>query len=319
METDTQLSTFETDVLTGLSSNPRFLSSKYFYDANGSILFEKIMRMPEYYLTDCELEIFQLHKEAISRAFEEAGTEFDLIELGAGDGMKTKVLLAHLLTRKAPFKYIPVDISEQAVQCLTNDLKNEFPELAFEGLTGDYFQLIDQLNGPDRKIILFLGSNIGNFDHEQSVSFLSSLKQLMNPGDLLLVGFDLKKDSRIILRAYNDPHGLTAAFNINLLLRINRELTGDFNPDNFKHQEVYNPQTGTAKSYLISKTDQRVTIGKLNKTFYFRKEEPIFMEMSQKYDLDMIEALATRSGFAVTRNFFDSRRWFVNSLWRVNE
>lgn len=317
METEAQLSTFETDTLNGLSANQKHLSSKYFYDSKGSKIFEDIMRMPEYYLTDCELEIFQNHKQQIARAFTNPENEFELIELGAGDGLKTKILLTHLLENKYKFKYIPIDISTKSIHGLQQDMEKNLPKLKFDGLIGDYFQLIAGLNGSKRKIVLFLGSNIGNFGEEKSIHFLRQLNEVLNPGDKLLIGFDLKKAPQIILPAYNDPHGLTAAFNLNLLNRINRELDADFKTENFFHQETYDPETGTARSFLVSKKSQSVQIRKLERTFRFNENEKIFMERSQKYDLPMIEALAGQSGFEITANYFDKRKWFLNSLWRV--
>lgn len=317
MESQVQHSTFKSDTLNGLSANPKYLLSKYFYDSKGSELFEDIMRMPEYYLTDCELEIFQNHKQQIAGAFENPENEFELIELGAGDGLKTKVLLAHLLENKNKFKYIPIDISAKAIHNLQDDLETKLPLLNVDGLIGDYFQLIDGLNDSKQKVVLFLGSNIGNLDEKKSIHFLRQLNEVLNPKDQLLIGFDLKKDPEIILPAYNDPHGLTAAFNLNLLSRINNELDADFIPENFFHQETYDKDTGTAKSFLVSKKLQSVQIRKLEKTFRFNENEKIFMERSQKYDLPMIEALAGKTGFEITANYFDSRKWFVNSLWRV--
>ncbi|MFU8842701.1 MAG: L-histidine N(alpha)-methyltransferase [Bacteroidales bacterium] len=317
METEVQLTTFELDTLTGLSADPKYLSSKYFYDARGSKIFALIMRMPEYYLTDCELEIFQNHKQEIAQAFGNPINEFELIELGAGDGLKTKILLAHLLDYNYSFKYIPIDISPKAIYDLQHDLAKNLPALRFDGLIGDYFQLIAGLNGLKKKVVLFLGSNIGNFDEEKSIHFLRQLNEVLNPGDQLLIGFDLKKDPEIILPAYNDPHGLTAAFNLNLLHRINNELDADFIPENFFHQETYDPETGTASSYLVSTKNQRVHLPKLGRTFHIEKNELIQMEISQKYDESMIKALADQSGFEVTRNFYDRRSWFVNSIWDV--
>lgn len=273
--------------------------------------------MPEYYLTDCELEIFEKQNSAICAGFNPDNRAFELIELGAGDGLKTKILLAHLLEHKNNFKYIPIDISAKAIHDLHDDLAKNLPGLKFDGLIGDYFQLIAGLNGFKQKVVLFLGSNIGNFDEEKTIRFLHQLNAVLNPGDLLLIGFDLKKEPEIILPAYNDPHGLTAAFNLNLLHRINNELDADFIADHFFHEETYVPETGTAKSFLVSKKSHRVHLGKLKKSFWFNANERIFMERSQKYDLPMIEALAGKSGFEITASYFDSRKWFVNSLWRV--
>ncbi len=308
---------FAKDVLDGLTAEKKYLSSKYFYNDRGSKIFRDIMRMPEYYLTDCELEIFKTHKDAMLKAFTENATRFELLELGAGDGLKTKILLKHFLSKAIDFKYAPIDISEEAVKTLINDLEKELPAVKTEGLVGDYFNLISNIgmNGYAKKVILFLGSNIGNFDEPTALHFLKQLRSAMNPQDQLLIGFDLKKDPQLILNAYNDPHGHTAAFNLNLLQRINDELHADFNLTNFAHREEYNPETGTARSFLVSLKKQQVTINETETTIRFEKDEKIFMEMSQKYDMQMINNLATRSGFEVENNFFDSREYFVNSLW----
>ena len=311
------VSNFAEDTLKGLSSSPKYLLSKYFYDEGGSRIFEEIMRMPEYYLTDCELEIFEIHKTDISREFMSGDEGFRLIELGAGDGLKTRILISQLNENNIHFTYHPVDISETSLHKLSQSLKQEFPTVKVHGHLGDYFQTLHQLKELTPKVILFLGSNIGNFTHSESVMFLEEVKGMMNDGDKLLIGFDLKKDPEIILTAYNDPQGLTAAFNLNLLCRINDELGADFNIDNFTHREEYDPETGTARSYLISMKKQQVHFPELGRTFFLGEKEKIYMEMSQKYDLQMINLLADQSGFEVTRNFYDKRHWFVNSLWKV--
>ncbi len=313
----TKLSAFEKDTLTGLSSSPKYLSSKYFYDHNGSIIFQDIMRMPEYYLTDCELEIFEFYKNEITSFIARGEKRLELIELGAGDGIKTKILLAQLLEQNIDFKYIPVDISEKAIEDLTSDLKLTLPDLKVDGRIGDYFQLIAGLNGSAHKVILFLGSNIGNFNEHQSLIFLKHLNSVLSPRDQLLIGFDLKKDAEIIIKAYNDPTGHTADFNLNLLKRINRELDADFDLQNFWHEEIYDDETGTASSYLVSKKTHIVNILRLGKEFLFREDEKILMEISQKYDQQMIEKLAGESGFEIVGEFSDSRSWFMNSRWRV--
>jgi len=310
---------FAIDVLSGLSAKQKKLSSKYFYDDNGSKIFQDIMQMPEYYLTDCELEILETNKQEIFEVFTNGGNKYDLIELGAGDGLKTKVLLSHFLDQKANFEYIPIDISEEAVKNLVIDIEKELPGVKIDGKIGDYFKLIEELNQYDhsKKVLLFLGSNIGNFNDESSINFLKKLKSVMNIGDLIFIGFDLKKDSDIILNAYNDPHGHTATFNLNLLQRINNELHANFILSNFRHKEVYDPQSGTAKSFLISLIKQEVEIRDLNKIISFEEGESIFMEMSQKYDLEMIDSLANNTGFEIVRNFYDKRQYFVNSLWKL--
>ena len=307
------------DTMEGLSSQTKYLSSKYFYDDKGSKIFQDIMRMPEYYLTNCEYEIFNSNKEEILNEFSGNEDQFEILELGAGDGLKTKILLSYFLTRNTDFYYKPIDISEEAVNNLVSSFEREIPNLKMNGQVGDYFDIIGdfKLNGQKKKIVLFLGSNIGNFNASLALNLLSQLRSVLNPQDQVFIGFDLKKDPDIIMKAYNDPYGHTAAFNLNLLERINREMGADFNLQNFKHHETYNPRSGAAKSYLISLKDQQVYIEDLNRSFFFKKWESIFMERSQKYDMDMINDLAINSGFEIVRNFYDDRQYFVNSLWKL--
>jgi L-histidine N-alpha-methyltransferase len=306
------------EILDGLKSSPKQISSKYFYDAEGSRIFQRIMRMPEYYLTDCETEIFEIHKRAIGSQFCHGRCTIDLVELGAGDGSKTKILIEDLLEEGIQFKYIPVDISENAVLQLAGAMKQQFPTLNLEPRIGDYFHMIENLSQeyPSRKVLLFLGSNLGNYNQMESISFLSELNLVMSGDDLFFIGLDLKKDPDVIRKAYDDPQGHTRDFNLNLLTRFNRELGADFHLEGFTHAPLYDPQTGTASSFLVSTTDQEITFAETDDVIHFSKGECIQTEISQKYDLEMIEKLAAASGFEVIQNFFDSRRYFVNSLWR---
>jgi len=317
MEQQLLLSQLATDTLKGLSSAPKYLLSKYFYDDEGSRIFQDIMNMPEYYLTDCEHEIFSSQKEEITKAICSGNKLFNLVELGSGDGLKTKILLKYLVEKAINFQYTPVDISAQANHELVQSLKNELPALKVEAKTGDYFRKLKNLNGHASipKIILFLGSNIGNFSDNETNEFLNQLSAYSNLGDKVSIGFDLKKSPRVIMDAYNDPHGHTRRFNLNHLVRINRELDADFDIQKFEQQTTYNPQTGEVKSFLISITEQTVQIGTLEKTFRFTKWEAVFMERSRKYDIQTIEKLALNHGFKVVRNFTDSRNYFVDSLW----
>ncbi|MBX2873439.1 MAG: L-histidine N(alpha)-methyltransferase [Saprospiraceae bacterium] len=307
---------FALSVLEGLQRTPKQISSKYFYDENGDRLFQQIMRMPSYYLTDSEYEIFDLQKEAILRQL--GDRPFDLIELGAGDGLKTKVLLRHLSQKGVSFKYRPVDISSSVLDTLQTSLREELPNLEVAPLHGEYFQVLEelqQLGDHQKKVIFFLGANIGNLTREESQSFLSRLNDLLSPGDMLLLGVDLKKDPAIILEAYNDAEGITAAFNLNLLHRINRELDGNFEVEHFKHWETYNPLSGETKSYIISKVQQEVEIGAISSIIHFDAWEAIEVELSQKYSVEEVESLAKKSGFRLVKNFFDSSRYFIDSLW----
>ena len=310
--------TFADDVLRGLSAAPKFLSSKYFYDDEGSRLFQEIMKLPEYYLTGAEFEIFSTQTSKIFEVFTKADETFDLIELGAGDGSKTSLLVDYFLKYTADFTYVPIDISAEALSFLTEKFQTQFPGLSIQTEQGDYFQKLEtfQSKSVKRKIILFLGSNIGNFGKEQAQNFFRQLRAVMNDTDLLFIGFDLQKDPRVILRAYDDAQNVTAEFNLNLLARINRELGANFNLDDFSHYASYHPIEGAARSFLISRKTQTIFIESLNKNFDFAAWEPIFMEISQKYNLAMIEELAQTSGFEVSRYFFDSQKFYTNSLWK---
>ena len=306
------------DVLKGLTSTPKYLLPKYFYDDKGSQIFTDIMAMPEYYLTPCEKEILTTQKESITKEFIKGNPKhIELVELGSGDGQKTKVLLRHMLLREASFSYIPIDISSDANENLVASLAAEMPELAVNARTGDYFEVMKSLNGHPgtRRIVLFLGSNIGNFTNEERDFFLGKLSSFLKKGDKVLMGFDLKKSPDVILKAYNDPHGHTRRFNINLLIRLNRELGADFDPDYFEHHATYDPITGEAKSYLISSAIQSIHFKELKLTFHFKQWEPIFMEVSNKFELATINNLAQNFGFEVERNFFDRKKYFVDTLW----
>lgn len=314
-----QIGGFAAEVLEGLSAVPKFLSSKYFYDDEGSRLFQKIMELPEYYLTRAEFEIFSTQTAEIFAAFTGKNPSFDMIELGAGDGTKTAVLIDYFLKRNADFTYSPIDISGEAVDILSEKFAAKFPGLRMQAKVGDYFQILETLKSDASrpKILMFLGSNIGNFSREQSVAFFRHLREVLNDDDLLFVGFDLQKDPRVILAAYDDAQGVTAEFNLNLLRRINRELGANFNLKNFSHYAVYRPTECAARSFLISREEQSVFIEALNRTFHFKQWEPIFMEISQKYSPEMIEDLAKTSGFEIKRNFFDANKYFVDSLWKT--
>jgi dimethylhistidine N-methyltransferase len=305
---------FLSDVIEGLSRTPKKLSSKYFYDARGDELFQNIMAMPEYYLTRCEYEIFETHKQTL---LERIGTApFDLVELGAGDGTKTKVLLHYFLQQGVDFQYFPIDISENVLLNLQQDLQIELPHLRVKTLAGDYFETLEHWTATTgvRKVMLFIGANIGNLTRAQATEFLQHLHRDMSPGDLLLIGFDLKKDPQVILDAYNDPTGITAAFNLNLLHRINRELGADFEVNAFRHWETYNPATGETKSYLVSLQKQAVYLQ--NQIFYFDAWEAVDVELSLKYSRTDIENLAQATGFQVVQHFSDSKSYFVDTLWR---
>lgn len=308
---------FFSDVKKGLEKTPKKLSSKYFYDEAGDHLFQKIMAMPEYYLTQCELDIFKNKTADIVDLITWDHLPFDLIELGAGDAMKSTYLLEYLANKKIDFNYMPIDISGNILSILKQNLEKKIPELNVIALEGEYFEMLDQAAklSSRRKVILFLGGNIGNMELDEAHLFCSGLKTHLNPGDRILIGFDLKKNPHTILNAYHDKAGITAAFNLNLLTRINRELDANFQEDQFEHYQNYDPVSGACRSYLVSLEDQTVMIGALK--ISFKKDEWIDMEVSQKFSEDDIKALAEATGFEIEGEIKDSKHWFVDSVWNV--
>jgi dimethylhistidine N-methyltransferase len=308
---------FEKDVLEGLQAQPKHLSSKFIYDEKGDKLFQKIMAMPEYYLTECEFNILKHQSPSIVEKFN-LKQGFDLIELGAGDGKKTKLLLKHLTEIQANFTYLPVDISQNVLDELGNDLNNEFPSLEVELLQGSYFNVLNQLSSYNKrqKVILVLGSNIGNLMHRDAIDFLKKIEENMAADDLLFMGFDQKKHPQIVLDAYNDPNGVTEAFNKNLLKRINKELEGDFDLDSFFHWETYDPETGTAKSFLVSKANQKVRIRKLDLEIDFKAWETIHTEISQKYDDETVQWLASKANLNIDKVFESETKYYKNYTFK---
>lgn len=309
---------FKSEVLEGLTNYPKSLPSKYFYDKKGDGLFQQIMAMPSYYLTDCEFEILETHTEAIAKHLFHTKSSYDLIELGAGDGKKTKILLRYLLENKRGFVYKPIDISKNALDSLSSDLAHILPDLNVDAQEGMYFDVLEKLNkSSDRKkAILVLGSNIGNLEHEIAVNFLSKIAAAMEEEDRLFMGFDQKKHPQIILDAYNDATGITAAFNKNILERINRELEATFEVDKFEHWETYNPETGTAKSFLVATEPMIVYIGALDKEIRFEAWESIHTEISQKYDDEVVAWLAKQAGLEILHCFTDARNYYKNYIFK---
>ncbi|MEQ6119239.1 L-histidine N(alpha)-methyltransferase [Reichenbachiella sp. MALMAid0571] len=308
---------FLADVLSGLSAEPKTLSSKYFYDKKGDELFQQIMDLEEYYLTKAEYEIFKTYKSKILDIFTSGTKEFRLIEFGAGDGYKTKVLLEHFIESETTFEYKPIDISQNAIDKLKTDLNGNIPKLNITAEQGDYFQVLKRLPKINHKknVILFLGSNIGNFTLPEVESFLIAIRNKIFKNDLLFLGLDLKKNPDKILRAYNDSDGVTRDFNLNLLSRINRELNANFDIDTFEHYAAYNPVNGECISTLISTKQQEVTVD--NQKFFFEQWEPIHTEISRKFSLKQIEKLAAKCGFTIEKNLIDKNEYFVDSIWKA--
>ncbi|HEX9981255.1 MAG TPA: L-histidine N(alpha)-methyltransferase [Flavobacterium sp.] len=266
---------FREEILAGLKNSPKSLPSKYFYDKNGDVLFQQIMACPEYYLTKCELEIFREKSSELVRAMQ--GVEiFDIIELGAGDATKSFYLLNELTEQEAQFHYYPIDISYNILEILKEDLKQKLPTLEVTALHGEYLEMLSKVsnNSKHRKVILFLGSNIGNMTVDEARGFCKEVRSQLQPGDMFLIGFDLKKNPEVILKAYTDREGLTSQFNLNLLYRINSELGANFAINQFRHYQNYDPETGACKSYLVSLCAQNVTVA--TEDIGFKKDEVIY-------------------------------------------
>jgi len=304
------------DVAEGLSAEKKYLLSKYFYDAEGDKLFQQIMKMPEYYLTDCEYEVFSTRGGDILKAFSQNSKPFDLLEFGAGDGTKTRILLKRLLENGADMRYVPIDISGDVLEDLQNRLSSEFPQLPVRPEINDYFKALEnlQVESERKKLVLFIGSSIGNFRQEMIHRFMAKLFEKLNSGDEVLLGYDLMKNPLKILEAYNDPTGITKAFNLNVLRRINRELDADFDIEAFDHYPYYDPETGLAKSFLVSLKQQDVKIGSLNQVFSFESGEVIHTEISRKFRVRDIESYFKEAGFEVVEHFYDCKHYFVDTL-----
>jgi len=308
------LEQFKKEVNEGLNNTLKSLPSKFFYDKKGDALFVEIMHLPEYYVTRSEHEIFKNKSASIIEALQlSKDTYFELIELGAGDGTKTKELLDELSRQNYKFDYIPVDISQNALDKLEMDLNQQMPHISVKTKQGDYFEVLESLKENQYpKVILFLGSNIGNMSDDVAKEFISNLSENLNFGDKLFLGVDLIKPATIVLPAYNDSQGVTAAFNLNLLERINRELHADFEVESFKHQPEYDEKLGIATSFLVSTKEQDVFIKKLNKTFHFAKGEKILTEISRKYNDKILDKILKKTAFVIKDRITDSKKYFAN-------
>jgi dimethylhistidine N-methyltransferase len=315
---------FAADVERGLAAQSKYVSPKYLYDEVGSQLFEQICLQPEYYLTRTEASILNKHAPVISKLL---GSNIEIIELGSGSSSKTAILLSYLSLQKKRIYYFPIDISSSILMESTRRLKSQFPNVSIIGIRSDYNLGIDKAAAaagcmsaernqeiPDMKLVLFLGSSIGNFELIEARSLLGSVRKKLHTNDLLLVGFDLQKDELVLNAAYNDKAGITAKFNLNLLARINKELDGNLELGKFEHHAFYSREQQRMEMHLVSKTDQQLYIGALGKTFAIRKGESIHTENSYKYTLNQIAALADDCSFTLEKNFMDKNRWFNVAL-----
>lgn len=309
------MSQFAKDVLEGLERPTKRLSSKYFYDDEGSLIFQEIMAMPEYYLTNAEMDVLSNRSADILMASGLRGS-FNVVELGAGDGIKTQQMLKAFLKDGVNPIYRPIDISSIAVEIVQERLKKELPDLEVRPEIGDYFEQMQAITSDDRpSLILFLGSNIGNYIPPDNLSLVKLISENMSKGDQLIIGADLRKDPNMIRRAYDDPHGITKRFNLNLLKRINRELGADFDLDAWDFYCSYNPINGEVRSYLMSTKAQQVHIEALDKKFDFGRYELIWTELSKKYSLEELTEVCAEAGLKHKAHFLDTNEYFTDSLF----
>jgi L-histidine N-alpha-methyltransferase len=303
------------EVLYGLTSRPKKLPPKLFYDAAGSALFEQITEQPEYYLTATEQAIFERYAPEMVRAAGEAST---IIELGAGTAKKTMLILRAALELHPAVTFIPVDVSSFALEVAHHRVRSELPQVAVHPLVLDYTHQSSALTQlPGRKLVLYIGSSIGNFEPMAASALLRRLRRSLAPGDALLLGTDMRKPAEVLLPAYDDAAGVTAQFNLNVLARINREFDADFDLDRFSHLVVWNEQDSRIEMHLESCSEQSVNIDALEISVPFLPGETIHTENSYKFTPSMIEALAGNSGFSIEQSWSDERDWFTVTLLRA--
>jgi dimethylhistidine N-methyltransferase len=302
---------FRNDVLAGLNASPRRLSSVYFYDDAGSGLFEEITRLPEYYLTRVEREILTMHGDRIVDSF--LGEPACIVDLGAGDGDKTRILLERIHARGGDVRYAPVDVSAAALWSAEQIMKRHLPWLRVDPVHSDYVAGLARVRAAQagrRLLVLWLGSSVGNFPHDQAASMLGGFAKACGARDSLLIGFDLLKDPKTLTAAYDDSRGVTAQFNYNLLERINRELSADFDPSQFAHHAVFSPSHARMESYLISRKRQTVQVA--GQRFEFEAWEPIHTEVSCKYSEREIDQLLSEAGLSRIEFFTDPHHQFAD-------
>ena len=320
MATSKQLQFIATDAMAlevreGLSATPKRLPAWLFYDELGSELFEQITGLPEYYLTRTERSILERFASGI---LEQAGPSLTLVELGAGTASKTCILIEELLQRQSRTVFYPIDVSPSALDEAVRQLGRQFPNLRVNPIVADYtggVPALSRISG--RKLVLYIGSSIGNFEPPDAIRMLRRIRQTLRPGDALLLGADFAKSPKILLPAYNDSQGVTTAFNKNILARLNRELDADFNLDLFRHIALWNRRQFRMEIYLESTQAQSVFIPALDMDVSLEPGERIHTENSYKYTDEMIESILRQGGFTREQTWCDHKKWFGVHLARV--
>lgn len=294
-------------LLPGLRSNPKTISSMFFYDHHGSELFEKITGLEEYYPPKIEIPLLA----STARKLKQDLKDCDIVELGSGDSSKISVFLGEVPTDiRATMVYYPVDVCKEAIEKSAADLHVKYPEMKIHGVTADFLEHMEKIPGNRRRFFCFFGSTIGNLNKEKSMEFMGNLGEVMNANDRLIIGIDMVKDIDVIERAYNDDQGVTAEFNKNILNVTNDHLGTNFDPDDFEHVAFFNREYSRIEMHLRSKKDMEITVPVLNENINISKGELIHTENSHKYTADDIEKLANAGGLDVENIFTDDRKWF---------
>ena len=302
---------FAEDVRDGLQRSPKQLQPWYFYDSLGSALFAAICELPEYTITRAETEIFRRHSAAIARALRSPER---IVELGSGDAHKTRQLIEAVLARQPRLTYVPIDVDGVLLESTSRDLLVRYPSLRVDAICGDYRQIASLIARGPKTVVFFIGSSIGNLDPEAAAATLHEIRRALNAGDSLFLGADLQKPKAQVEPAYNDALGVTAAFNLNLLARINRQLGGHFDLSKFAHRAFLNEDEKRIEMHLVSLERQTVAIDTLHLQVSFEKSESIHTENSYKYAESDLEALARGAGFAIEERWSDAPSAFVDML-----
>lgn len=302
-------------VTEGFKKNPKSIPALFFYDTSGSQLFEQICKLPEYYPTRTEHKILTDNARDIISTVND---EVELVELGSGSSAKTRVLINAILTNQTHLHYIPTDISTDFLLESSIALNNEYGPLSITAIAAEHSDALRLLpeGTSQSRLFLFLGSNIGNFEPEETINFIGQIRRRMRENDRLLIGFDLEKDHQVLFDAYNDKAGVTAAFNKNLLVRINRELGGDFKLDLFDHYAPFVAEHSRIEMRLISRCAQQIHVGHLDQEFNFEEGEYIHTENSYKYTLEGFGSLCETAGMKMQKYWLDERAWFAVGLFR---
>ncbi len=305
--------TFAKDIKKGLTAKNKFIPDRDYYDDKGSIFFQELMHNPNYYVYNSELEIFESYSTNIINLFNSNNETFNLIEFGAGDGIKTELLIKELINNDVNFKYIPIDFSKKYINDMELSFKKKYPTLKINGINADYFDALAQISTNNTKnVILFIGSSFGGLTDIEADVFLTKLSSKMKKNDVLLIGFDLKKSPDILYKAY---HNTCIDWCKYLLSRINNELGGNINLSQFEYYTNYNPENGKFKWYFLSTIEQDVYIKNINLKIHFYKYEPIYIGQSKKFSEEEIIYLSKKYRFNTINNFTDNKQYFIDSIW----